>query len=175
MFQKKLIEFLPTIILFVVIALVSFWGYARIKQSGFKDGAASVQAKWDTQTNEWNARIDALKAEYEHKEEAHRAENRRISYELSEATRHHDVELATLRSEYEHRLRSSQTRSTIYQRQAEAGASECRDLASHASRLDESLEEGRSLVREFGAALRLRDGQVKALGDQIINDRELTK
>lgn len=139
------------------------------------EGAASVQVKWDEQVKEHNEAMDVLKKHYATAEEAHRTENRRISYELSEARRTHEVDLANARVDYERRLQSSSARSVVYQRQAEAGALECRDLASHASRLDSSLEEGRSLVRELRTTLGLRDRQVKALSDQINNDRELTK
>lgn len=175
MFQNKLVEALPTIILVGVVTLGLAWGYAKIKQSGFQEGAASVQVKWDKQVAEHESAIDELKRHYEEAEEAHRTENRRISFELSQANSRHQVELADTRAEFERRLQSSTTRSAIYQRQAEAGTIECRSLASHASRLDSTLEEGRSLVRELGATVRLRDQQVKALSDQIINDRELNK
>lgn len=175
MFQKRILEALPSILMMLAIGLSVFWFTQKIKAAGFSSGAAYVQKQWDREKNAHEKEIARLKDEYDKREEQHRAENRRISYELSQAQKNHEVELSNAAAEFDRRVRSSEQRAQVYQRQAEAGADQCRSLALHASRLDASLEEGRSLVREFGSTLRLRDQQVKALSDQIRNDRELTK
>lgn len=47
------------------------------------------------------------------------------------------------------------------------------NLASHAARLDRSLEEGRRMVAELSATLRQRDDQLRAVSKQLENDRSL--
>lgn len=175
MFQNKLVEALPTIILVGVVTLACAWGYTKIKQSGFREGAASVQVKWDRDRKEYEEALTIVKDHYAKAEEVHRTENRRISNELSQVESMHKVELANAVADLQRRLLTSTSRSKIYQRQAEGGTLECRSLASHASRLDTALEEGRALEQEYRSTLGLRDRQVKLLSDQILNDRELMK
>lgn len=167
------IKYLPHLIVgLAFVGGVSYVGY-RLHSSGVDSGRAEIQAKWDKETFDYNEEVRRIQAEYAEKEALHRRNNTRITHELAEANRTHAVEIATMQSDFDRRLQLSSNRSAIYQRQAEAGAAECRGLASHASRLDASLEEGRALVRELRATLGLRDQQVKALSDQIRNDRSL--
>lgn len=173
MLPPQLIKYLPHLVLLVIIAVLVIFGVNRIKSHAFDEGAASVQAEWDKQTREYENEIDRLRGEIATKEADHRTENTRITHELAEANRKHDVEVATLQSDFARRLQLSSQRSTVYQSQAEGGAAECRSLASHAGRLDASLEEGRSLVRELRTTLGLRDQQIQSLSDQIRNDRKL--
>lgn len=173
MWQKTLIKYLPHLLALILLIGVGVALHQKIKQDGFREGAVSVQAKWDAETKDYNEHIASLQKEYEAREAIHRSKNDEITHALAEANRKHDVEVATLRSDYTRRLQLSSKRSAVYQRQAEAGATECRSLASHASQLDASLEEGRSLVRELRTALGLRDEQVRALSEQIKNDRNL--
>lgn len=173
MWQKTLVKYLPHLLALIFLIGAATYTYHSIKQSGFREGAVSVQEKWDAETKDYENEILALQKDYAAREAAHRTKNDEITHELAEANRKHDVEVATLRSDYTRRLQLSSERSVVYQRQAEAGAAECRSLASHASNLDASLEEGRSLVRELRTALGLRDEQVRALSEQIKNDRKL--
>lgn len=173
MWQKTLIKYLPHILVLIALVALSFWGYRSIKQSGFREGAASVQLQWDQDTAKYLAQIQQLKDSYAQKEQVHRAENQRITYELSQANQKHAVELASLQSDLAKRMQLNTQRTAIYERQAEAGTIECRSLASHAGRLDAALEEGRSLEREYRSTLGLRDRQIEALSKQIRNDRSL--
>lgn len=167
------VKYLPHLVLgLAIVGGVSYVGY-RLHSSGVESGRAEKQKEWDAETFDYNEEIKRIQAEYAEKEALHRRNNTRITHELAEANRTHAVEIATMQSDFDRRLQLSNQRSAVYQRQAEGGAAECRSLASHASRLDASLEEGRSLVRELRATLGLRDQQVKALADQIRNDRSL--
>lgn len=154
------------------LALLIFLG-SQVYSYIFDRGANSVQVQWDKEKAEHAQAIEDLKQEYADKEEAHRAENRRISSELSQANLDHANAVAALRLDYAQRLRNVEQRAAIYQRQAQGGAAERGDLADHASRLDAALEEGRSLVRELRETLGLRDRQVQSLSNQIRNDRAL--
>lgn len=168
-YLKLFLKYLPWIL---GLALLVFLG-SRLYSHVYDKGATSVQVQWDAEKQKQLEATNKLKADYEKKERDNRTENRRISDELAQAKLDHANALADLRTDFAQRLRTSEMRSTIYQRQAEGGAAQCRDLASHASRLDASLEEGRSLVRELRETLGLRDRQVHALGNQINSDRAL--
>ena len=92
---------------------------------------------------------------------------------LKTANENYQSSLDAISSQYSARLQQSEQRAKVYQRQAEGGATECRSLASHAARLDNSLEQGRQLVEELRATVRLRDGQIIELSNQIRADRKL--
>lgn len=166
---KKLIKASPYVIAILVLA----YCVNKIHQDGVEEGKQAVQELWDADRQAQNRILEKVKADYAQRESAHRAENTRITHELAESTKAYELAVGQLAVDYGKRLSLSEKRAGIYQRQAEAGAAECRSLAEHASRLDASLEEGRSLVQELGATLRLRDQQVKSLGNQIQNDRKL--
>ena len=156
----------------VVAALAAFIVYS-IFNAGVAIGSARVQASWNAQKEADQQRIDDLKEEIKQQEAIHQTDTTRISDELAEAKQKYTEDLADLRSEYEQRLRSSGNRADHYQRQARGSAIERDNLASHAARLDASLEEGRSVVRELRATLGLRDKSLILLGQQITADREL--
>lgn len=157
----------------VLILVLVIWTLASIHGAIKDSGRAEIQALWDADKAQHALAIAALKDEYASKEETHRTENRRISSELSQANLDHAKALAAAQLDYTQRLRNVEQRAAIYQRQAQGGAAERGDLADHASRLDASLEEGRSLVRELRETLGLRDRQIHSLSDQIRNDRAL--
>ena len=146
------------------------WG---LHDHGYRRGQEEVQARWAAQQEQDRRAVEALKAEYDRREAQHRAENTRITHELAEAEKAHDVALADQRSEFERRLRDSDRRASHYQRQAAGGASQCGNLASHAAGLDRSLEEGRRLVEDLRRTLEFRDEQLRQLGRQLANDRAL--
>lgn len=158
-----------TLILLVLLSWFGVHVYTSIKDSG----RAEVQKLWDQDKQAQAAAIQKLKDGYAKREEAHRTENRRISSELSQANLDHANAIAAMHLDYAQRLRNVEQRAAIYQRQAQGGAAERGNLADHAGRLDASLEEGRSLVRELRETLGLRDRQVRALSNQIRNDRAL--
>lgn len=166
---KLLLKYLPYAL---GMALIVFLG-SQLCSFMYDRGANSIQVQWDKEKQEHADEITALKVEYERKEEEHRTENRRISNELFQANLNHAAALAAAVREHDQRLRLAEQRAAIYQRQAQGGAVERGDLADHASRLDSTLEEGRSLVRELRETLGLRDQQIKSLSDQIRNDRAL--
>lgn len=156
----------------LVFAAILFLGSA-IYGWIFDRGANSIQVKWDQETAEYTAEIDRLKTEFEQQERDHRTTNRKLNDELSQARLEHREALASAERDYTQRLQRSEQRAAIYQRQAQGGTPQCGDLASHAARLDGTLEEGRYLVRELRETLGLREREIHALSQQIRNDRTL--
>lgn len=139
----------------------------------FDRGAESVQVLWDKETADYNAEIARLKTEFNDKEVAHRDTNRKLNDDLAQARLDNANALAAAQLDFAQRLRNSEQRSAVYQRQAQGGTAQCGDLANHAARLDASLEEGRFVVRELRDLVGLRDRQILALSAQIRNDRTL--
>lgn len=153
-------------------ALVLYLG-SKLYGYVFERGAQSVQVEWDKVENARKEEIEKIREVYTAREETHRTNNRNLSNALSQARLEHEVALANALRTYDERLRNSEARAVVYQRQSEGGTVERGDLASHAGRLDATLEEGRHLVRELRETLGLRDRQVQALSGQIKNDRAL--
>lgn len=104
---------------------------------------------------------------------AHQTETTRIADELAAQQAGYAKALDALRIDYANRLLQSAAREGIYQRKAQGSAVERDYLASHAARLDRSLEEGRSLVRELRETLGQRDNAIRTLSQQIQADRRL--
>lgn len=166
---KVFLRLLP----YILGSLLLFYLGSKLYQHVYEKGANSVQVQWDAAKTQHEEDIRKLKEEYALREESHRAENRRISSELAQAKLDHAAAVADIRREYDRRVQLSEQRAATYQRLAEGGAAERGSLASHASRLDATLEEGRQLVRELRETLGLRERQLRAVSHQLQNDRAL--
>lgn len=155
----------PYLLVVALAVTIYFWGS--------RNGQESVQKKWDEQKVQDRKAYDKLKGEYDVLNRQHSYETGLLTSRLQAASQAHEDELARLNDVYASRLQQSGKRAELYKRQAEAGTFECRNLASHAARLDESLEQGRQLVEELRSTVRLRDSQLIELGNQIKSDRKL--
>ena len=155
----------PYLLVVALVVTIYFWGS--------NNGQEYVQKKWDEQKVQDKKAYDKLKGEYDVLIRQHSYETGLLTSRLQAASQAHEDELARLNDVYASRLQQSGKRAELYKRQAEAGTFECRNLASHAARLDESLEQGRQLVEELRSTVRLRDSQLIELGNQIKADRKL--
>lgn len=159
----------PWIALVLSMALTSY----MIWDAGFDSGSQSVQFKWNADTQARSKAMDALQDKYANLEAQLRIENQRNSDELAEKETAHAVTLARLNAEYAGRMQLAEQRANRYQRKAKGGTVEQADLASHAAKLDRAVEEGRQLVAQLATTLRQRDDQLRAVSQQLINDRNL--
>jgi len=162
----KLLPYLGAIL--VVVGLV-----AGVYSLGSSHGEAAISAKWQKQKDADAKFVEKTKAENQQKELAHNDKDRKISDELSDLKETAASDKARIAGELTLRLRDSTHREGLYRVAAEGSAAERERLASYAAQLDRSLSTGISLVDELKAALAVRDGQIKALGSQILNDRQL--
>lgn len=140
---------------------------------GSTKGAAKVQLKWDTDTRSREQAVNNLRLDFASKETLHKTESKRIQDALTSIKEEHKESIASLQLEYTNRLRTSETRNSIYQRQAEGGTLERNRLAKFTAELDRTVEEGRGLVRELGKTLGQCEQQRQLFSEQIINDRRL--
>lgn len=167
--NMTLAKFLPYLIIATIISGTLFWFH----HSGVATGRAEVQEQWDAEKASYKKALDSLQAQYDTLESQVRIDNQRNSDELAEKDKNHAVVVARIERDYEQRLQHSEQRARRYQRQAQGGAVEQANLASHAAELDRALEQGRRLVAELTATLRQRDEQLRAVGQQLLNDRKL--
>lgn len=159
----------PWILATLVIGSLIWW----VSHTSYVAGQRDIQEQWDAERATYKKAIDTLKDQYATLEAKARIDNQRNSDELAEKEKSHAVALVELRREYDGRLLQSNKRASYYQRLAKGGAVEQANLASHAARLDRSLEEGRRMVAELSATLRQRDDQLRAVSKQLENDRSL--
>lgn len=159
----------PWILATLVIGSLIWW----VSHTSYVAGQRDIQEQWDAERVTYKKAIDTLKDQYATLESKVRIDNQRNSDELAEKELSHAVTLARLNSEYAGRMQLAEQRASRYQRLAKGGAVEQANLASHAARLDRSLEEGRRMVAELSATLRQRDDQLRAVSKQLENDRSL--
>lgn len=146
------------------------WGVFSL---GSSHGQSKVQTKWDKQKAADAAMVAKEKKKIASEEAIHRQNDRKTSNELANLKASYGADIARINGNNALRLRDSNDRAAMYRSQAKAGAAERASLASHAAELDRSLTAGIGLVEEFRATLELRDGQIRGLASQIINDRQL--
>lgn len=159
----------PWILATLVIGSLIWW----VSHTSYVAGQRDIQEQWDAERATYKKAMDTLRDQYATLEAKARIDNQRNSDELAEKEKSHAVALVELRREYDGRLLQSDKRASYYQRLAKGGAVEQANLASHAARLDRSLEEGRRMVAELSATLRQRDDQLRAVSTQLKNDRSL--
>ena len=163
---KKLAPWiLATLVIGSLIWLVSHTSYVA--------GQRDIQEQWDAERATYKKAMDTLRDQYATLEAKARIDNQRNSDELAEKEKTYAVALVELRREYDGRLLQSDKRASYYQRLAKGGAVEQANLASHAARLDRTVESGRRLVAELSETLRQRDEQLQAVSKQLENDRSL--
>lgn len=166
---KGFLKILPYILVFVV---VGYAGYSAYKWADNK-GASRVQAQWNKETEDYKRAITALKVTLIAKEQDHRLETTRISDALVQEKFDHQEDVAAITADFAVQLRNSETRTALYQRQAQGGPASCVSLASYTTELDNLLTEGRSLVKEGRSLVELRDRQLTLVGQQLLADRKL--
>ena len=159
----------PWILATLVIGSLIWW----VSHTSYVAGQRDIQEQWDADRATYKKAMDTLRDQYATLEAKARIDNQRNSDELAEKEKSHAVALVELRREYDGRLLQSNKRASYYQRLAKGGAVEQANLASHAARLDRSLEEGRRMVAELSATLRQRDDQLRAVSKQLENDHSL--
>lgn len=142
---------------------------------GYSSGSNDKQLEWNEDIQSYQQKVRELTEQLKNQEKEYRAENTRILLELNNAKKDYEKSVAVLDANYSDRLREYEARAKIYESQAQSGKSQCRNLASYTTKLDKCLTEGRELVKELSRTIKLRDSQLRLLGEQIANERELIK
>lgn len=141
--------------------------------SGLNAGKASVEAAWNQEKLATARAVEELKGTIKTNEATYRESKQLLEDRLASAEVDHASSIAAIRAEHAGRLRQSADRASIYERLSDAGAAERSYLAGHAAELDRALEGGRLLVGELRSTLVQRDEQLRSLGQQLLDTREL--
>lgn len=144
-----------------------------VYDSGYDSGQAHVQSEWDKKKLAQSNEINRLNYLIGGIERTHHNDTVRITDELFKANQAFTAAVGALNAKYVARLLDSEKRAGIYQRLSEAGPAEQARLASHAAKLDRSLEEGRHLVEELRTTVEQCERQLTLLGEQLTSDRQL--
>ncbi len=140
---------------------------------GSKNGEANVQAKWNAERSLHKKYAEAEQTKINEQQMVHQQRDKEITNALAKINETQAGNTARIAGEYALRMQDSARREALYRSQAEGTAVERTGLASYAAELDRTLSEGIELVDSFQTTLEVRDGQLRALGAQITNDRQL--
>ena len=157
------------LMLLIVALLGSGFGYLW----GHDNGVNATYAKWMEYEQAYQQQVRELeaaltKAEYQFNEKEVALNDR-----IEENKAAHEAAIADATRTFTERLRKSEGRAKTYAAMSQADADERAALADHAAKLDQSLEEGRHLVRELRETLGQRDREIMMLGEHIQNVYQL--
>ena len=140
---------------------------------GSSYGERKINALWVEDTIKRDKAVADLRLEFLQRQKEQAVETQRITNELRNNKASYESELRDIELNYIERLRHSEKRNEVYSRLSEGGAIERGNLAGYATKLDNSLEEGRQLVKQLRATLEQREREIRSLSQQIRTDRKL--
>lgn len=129
---------------------------------GYHSGKAKVTAEYNQEKVQYLNQISSLQLQYRAKETQYNEDLNKVKAEYAKAREDYIHTISELESSYSSRLQQSEQRTMLYQRKA-TDSKGCSTLADLSGRLDRSLTEGISLVRELRDTIKLRDSQIKVL------------
>lgn len=129
---------------------------------GYHTGKAKVTAEYTQEKVQYLNQISSLQLQYRAKETQYNEDLNKVKAEYAQAREDYIHTISELESSYSSRLQQSEQRAMLYQRKA-TDSKGCSTLADLSGRLDRSLTEGISLVRELRDTIKLRDSQIKVL------------
>ena len=157
------------LLLLIIVLLGSgigfLWGYSK--------GVNSTYSKWMEVEFGYQAQIAELQKAKKEAEHQFKTKEGELNERIKQDQNAHDAAIAAATRDFTERLRKTEGRAKAYADMSQAGTIERAALADHAAKLDQSLEEGRYLVRELRETLRQREREIKTLGEHILNVYEL--
>ena len=129
---------------------------------GYYSGKAKATTEYNQEKVQYLNQISSLQLQYRAKETQYNEDLNKVKAEYAQAREDYIHTISKLESSYSSRLQQSEQRAMLYQRKA-TDSKGCSTLADLSGRLDRSLTEGISLVRELRDTIKLRDSQIKVL------------
>lgn len=157
------------LMLLIVALLGSGFGYLW----GHSNGVNATYAKWMEYEQAYQQQVRELEAALTKAEQQFNEKEVALNERIEKDKAAHDAAIAAATRTFTERLRKSEGRAKTYAAMSQAGADERAALADHAAKLDQSLEEGRHLVRELRETLGQRDREIMMLGEHIQNVYQL--
>lgn len=139
---------------------------------GYSYGTYKSENFYLTQEKEWDKKIKDKNDELIAKVKKHNADQLILRDQIDELRAKHEKVVSDINNDHALRMQQSEERSKIYRIRAAASTSDCKQLAEHTARLDSSLEEGRSLVKEFRATVKQLEQDNLLVIKYLLNDRE---
>lgn len=130
--------------------------------AGYNEGKSKLEARYAVEKSYYLNQISSLQFKYRTKEQQYNEHLNKVKAEYNQAREEYLHSISQLESSYSSRLQQSEQRAMLYQRKASDNGG-CSALADISGRLDRSLTEGVSLVRELRDTIKLRDSQIKVL------------
>ena len=153
----------------IVVFLGSGFGYLW----GHTNGVNTTYSKWWEYERAYQQQVRELEAALANAEQQFNEMEVALNERIKESKAAHDAAIVTATRTFTERLRKSEGRAKTYADMSQASADERAALADHAAKLDQSLEEGRHLVRELRETLGQRDREIMLLGEHIQNVYQL--
>lgn len=157
------------LMLLIVALLGSGFGYLW----GHDNGVNATYTKWLEYERAYQQQVQELEAAIANAEQLFKEKEGELNDRIKEGKAAHDAAIATATRTFTERLRKSEGRAKTYADMSQASADERSALADHTAKLDQSLEEGRHLVRELRETLGQRDREIMMLGEHIQNVYQL--
>ena len=157
------------LLLLIIVLLGSGFGFLW----GYSNGVDATYTKWVQVEQGYQAQVAELQEAKKEAEHQFKTKEGELNERIKQDQNAHDAAIAAATRDFTERLRKSEGRAKAYADMSQAGTIERAALADHAAKLDQSLEEGRHLVRELRETLGQREREIKTLGEHILNVYEL--
>lgn len=153
------------ILFYILVLALGIYG-------GYSYGTYKSENFYLTQKKEWDKKIKDKNDELIAKVKKHNTDQLILRDQIDELRAKHEKVVSDINNDHALRMQQSEERSKIYRIRAAASTSDCKQLAEHTARLDSSLEEGRSLVKEFRATVKQLEQDNLMVIKYLLNDRE---
>ena len=163
------LSFVGALLLLIIVLLGSGFGFLW----GYSNGVDATYTKWVQVEQGYQAQVAELQEAKKEAEHRFKTKEGELNERIKQDQVAHDAAIAAATRDFTERLRKSEGRAKTYAGMSQASADERTALADHAAKLDQSLEEGRHLVRELREALGQRDREIMMLGEHIQNVYQL--
>lgn len=129
---------------------------------GYNSGKDYVEGLRAKDKAEYLSQINLIQQDYRQKEVQYNEKISIIKNEFESERASYNESLSRIKSSYSNKLQESERRALLYKRKA-SDSEGCSNIADISGRLDRTLTEGISLVRELRDTLKLRDSQIRVL------------
>ena len=130
-------------------------------------GQKVVQAEWREETIKYQNEV--LKIEEIHKKtlQEYIDKNNDLQKEIVDVKKDYEGKLHSINDEYSVRLSESEQRAKVYKRLSEQDKCQSSNLSDYTTQFDRSLTEGRQVVKLLRETIKLRDSQLRQIGEQL--------
>lgn len=164
--SKNIINNLSLILIAILLIIGSYY-------LGYRSANKTYQLKMERMELNYQKEISILKDKVKAKENEYRKKLGELETTINIQQNEYETALNNINEYYDYELRESKSRAEAFRNMSRSRTDISNSLADHAARLDESLVKGRQLVKELRETIKLRDRQIKYLGNELQLTHEL--